>query len=34
MNENKGIVFEYWFADRLDYFNQLDKRKFWKRANI
>ncbi|GBD60519.1 nuclease-related domain-containing protein [Tetragenococcus halophilus] len=33
-HENKGIVFEYWFADRLDYFNQLDKRKFWKRANI
>ncbi|GEQ48990.1 NERD domain-containing protein [Tetragenococcus koreensis] len=31
---NKGILFDYWFAAKKDYFEQLARRTTWKNANI
>jgi len=31
--QNKGILFEYWFAKKKDYFDHLSMRKNWKNAN-
>jgi len=29
-HKNKGVLFDYWFEDDMDYFKQLEKRKSWK----
>lgn len=29
-HENKGIIFDYWFEDDMEHFNQLEQRKMWK----
>ncbi|AYW46445.1 NERD domain-containing protein [Tetragenococcus koreensis] len=33
-HRNEGILFEYWFENKMDYFNNLEKRKNWKNANF
>ncbi|MDN6641403.1 MAG: NERD domain-containing protein [Tetragenococcus sp.] len=32
--KNEGIIFDYWFAEKKDYFERLAERKNWKNANI
>lgn len=31
---NKGILFDYWFVEEKKYFDQLEARRKWKKANI
>lgn len=33
-HKNEGILFDYWFENKMEYFNRLEKRKNWKNANI